>query len=141
MAAILKIMCCMNKKSSDNPEVKPKSKRKVSLGEATQQSSSLDVEKYYTQLLKQLKKLERDAKRLDVMSDAYDEVKKLEAKLKHQIHQLSSEKNQIIKKLINRKQKEEENACKYFLRQQINQLRSKRDFNEFCAKHDVGFSH
>lgn len=141
MAAILKIMCWMKEKRSTDAAVKPKLKRKFSLGEVTQQSSNSSVERYYNQLVKQLKKLERDGKRLDVMSDAYDEVKKLEAKVRQEIDRLTSDKDKIIQKLINKKNKEEENAWKHFLRQQINQLRSKRDFNEFCVKHDVSDSH
>jgi DNA repair ATPase RecN len=100
----------MKEKRSTDAAVKPKLKRKFSLGEVTQQSSNSSVERYYNQLVKQLKKLERDGKRLDVMSDAYDEVKKLEAKVRQEIDRLTSDKDKIIQKLINKKNKEEENA-------------------------------
>lgn len=126
-----KLMCCFKPSGDKTDQVEPKTKRKFSLSSVTRSGSKTSIESHFQNLLKEVRKAQDVNSKFPIDPQTQDDAWKLELRI---IRELNSAKE----KLKQKQERQKTNLQKRFLRQQINQLRHKRDFQEFMKNIDIG---
>ena len=84
---------------------------------------------YYQKLCNQIRLIEKEYRKLNLSPDE---------RIKQDLSSLKLEKERVKKNLAKKRERKKKSACRQFLRQQINQLRNRRDFDNFQKSIDIG---
>lgn len=85
----------------------------------------------------ELKSTQNEFEKLNLEHPADENIEKCKNEIKKKLMKLAEEKSLLLKKLHKKREKSDKSASRKFLRQQVNQMRHKRDFNDFVNVHGI----